>query len=453
MGFDEGFRRLSGGKAMSRKMRFKIRFTGFLLLVSFLLVDRAPGQEKEFEFDVDAFTRKAFSLDGYLEFRPSLFSLNRDSAFYTLAFYDQARPKTLAEGYFALLADLAYRKGILEAILEPYLDATVSSPESAAEGRLFQGYVSLKPSPSLTFFAGKRTLRWGKGYAWSPTAFVERQKNPNEPDLAREGYWMITADYTKSFGGALKTLSLTPVVIPMSGSVNAAFSRKDGLNFAAKIYLLFLDTDIDLVMLAGPSQSARFGLDFSRNLRSNWEVHGEIAAIRDAERKTIDNDGHIRVESVNATSGLLGFRYLSEAETTTILEYHHNGMGYRSPDMAAFYAFVDRAYESFLGSGDDARLIEAAGLASFGGFTPMTDYLFLRIMQKDPFGILYMNPAATVLLNLSDGSASWAPEMTYKGVTNLELRLKAAILSGGHGDDFREKRNRFRLEFRMRYFF
>jgi hypothetical protein len=438
---------------MSRKIHLKIRFTGFLFLVSFLLVNRAPGQEKGFEFDVDAFARKAFSLDGYLEFRPSLSFLNRDSAFCTLAFYDQERPKTLAEGYLALLADLSYRKGIFEAVLEPYLEVTGSLSKSAAEGRLFQGYLSLKPSPSLTMFAGKRTLRWGKGYAWSPTALVERPKNPNEPDLAREGYWMVTADWTKSFGGELKTLSFTPVIVPVSRSVNPSFSRKDGLNFAGKIYLLLFDTDVDLVMLAGRSQSARFGLDFSRNLRSNWEIHGEIAAIRDAERKTVDNDGHIRVETVSATTGLLGFRYLSASETTTILEYHHNGTGFRSPDMEAFYSFVDLAYQTFLNSGNETLLREASGLASFGGFTPMTDYLFLRIMQRDPFGILYLNPAATVIFNLADGSASWAPEVTYTGLTNLELRLKASILTGGDGDEFGEKRNRVRLELRMRYFF
>jgi hypothetical protein len=438
---------------MRLKKRLTVRFTGFLLLGLFLLANVTSGQEQEFEFDVDAFARKAFSLDGYLEFRPSLSLLNKDSAFYTLGFYDKGKPTVSAEGYFAGLADLAYRKGIFEAVLEPYLEATASSSESSAEGRLFQGYLSLKPSPSLTMFAGKRTLRWGKGYAWSPVALVERQKNPNEPDLAREGYWMLTADYTKSFGGALKTLSFTPVVMPVSRSVNPAFSKKDGLNFAGKIYLLFFDTDIDLVMLAGSSRPARFGLDFSRNLRPNWEIHGEIAAIREGERQNVDNEGQIRVETVRATSGLLGLRYLSAAETTTILEYHHNGNGYRSTDMEAFYSYVDLASETYLDLGDDTQLRQAAGLASFGGFTPMTDYLFLRVMQKDPFGILYLNPAATAIFNIADGSASWAPEVTYTGFTDLEIRLKASFLTGGDGDEFGERRNRLRLELRMRYFF
>lgn len=438
---------------MTKDIFLKARLSGFLFLGLLFFGLMASGQEKEFEFDADVFTRKAFSLDGYLEFRPSLSWLNQDSSFYRLRYYDQEKRKLLEEGNFALLADVSYRKGIFEALLEPYLDSTVSTFESRAGADLFQGYLSLKPSPSLTVYAGKRTLRWGKGYAWSPTALVERTKNPNEPDLAREGFWMITADYTKSFDGALKTFSFTPVIIPVSRSVNQTFGMNEGLNFAGKIYLLFLDTDIDLAVLAGKSQPARFGLDFSRNLRSNWEVHGEIAVFLDVERSMVGKEGLIQKEIFNAASYLLGMRYLSEAETTTILEYYHNGGGFDSLEMKVFYSLVDRSYERYLVSGDDSRLKEASGLSSYSGFTPMRDYLFLRIMQKDPFGILYLNPAATVIINLTDGSASWSPELTYKGITNFELRLKAAILTGKKGEEFKEKRNRFRLELRVRYFF
>lgn len=419
----------------------------------FLFGVTASGQEKTFEFDVDEFTRKAFSLDGYLEFRPSLSWLRHNSSLYTLKYYNRDKRKVLEEGYFAFLAVLAYRKGIFEVLLEPYLDYVVSPFESEAEANLFQGYLILKPSPSLTVYAGKRTLRWGKGYAWSPTALVERPKNPNEPDLAREGYWMITADYTKSFQGMLKTLSFTPFIIPVSRSVNTAISRNEGLNFAAKIYLLFLDTDIDLVVLAGKSQPARFGLDFSRNMRSNWEIHGEVAVLRDLERTRVDDEGRIQKEYCDATRYLLGMRYLSAAETTYILEYYHNGGGYNSLEMDDFYSLVNSSYERYISLADDSQIREAAGLESYGGFTPMRDYFFLRIMQKDPFGILYWNPAVTAIVNLADGSASVAPELTYKGFTNVELRLKAAILTGKSMEEFGEKPSRFRLELRARYFF
>lgn len=46
-------------------------------------------------------------------------------------------------------------------------------------------------------------MRWGKGYAWNPVGFVERPKDPNDPELAREGYWMASADYIVNFTGPL----------------------------------------------------------------------------------------------------------------------------------------------------------------------------------------------------------------------------------------------------------
>jgi len=335
----------------------------------------------------------------------------------------------IGEGNAALLADLAYRKGDFEALVETRLDYTVSP---------------LANDPSLEIF---------QGYAWNPTAFIERRKNPNEPDLAREGYWMITADYTKSFQGALKTFSFTPVFIPVARSINHGFSPIDGLNAAGKIYLLFLDTDIDLVFLAGKSQAFRLGLGLSRNLRSNWEIHGEISWMRDLKQKRIGDDGKVRKEVSGAAQYLLGLRYLTEAETTYILEFYHDGAGLDPLEMKAFYAYVDRAYGEYLERGDDTKLLAAAGLGSYGGFTPMTDYMFLRIMQKDPFGVLYLNPAVTVIANLSDGSASVVPEVVYKGFTNWELRLKAFLLAGKSGEEFGEKPNRFRLELRVRRFF
>jgi hypothetical protein len=425
----------------------------FLSISLFLFNVLASGQEEQYGFDVDEFARKAFSLDGYTEFRSSIAWLRQDSSLYTLKFYDRDNPKILEQGYFALLGDLSYQKGLFEALLESYADYLTTPYESEASFNLFQGYLLLKPSIAFSVYAGKRTLRWGKGYAWSPTAFVERSKNPNEPDLAREGYWMITADYTKSFSGALKTLSFTPAVIPVSSSINQTFSRKLGWNFAGKIYLLFLDTDIDMVALAGKSQLARFGLDFSRNLLTNWEVHGEIAFLKGVERTEVHGDGHIQKDTSDASSYLLGMRYLSGAETTYILEYYHDGTGYDSSEMNKFYTYVDRAYEAYIVSGDDSRLKEADGLKAYSGFTPMTDYIFLRIIQKDAFGALYLNPAATVIVNLLDGSASWAPEVTYKGFKNLELRLKAMLLTGKGGREFGEKPNHFRLELRARYFF
>ena len=72
---------------------------------------------------------------------------------------------------------------------------------------------------------GKKVFKWGKGYAWNPVAFIDRPKDPNDPDLALEGFWAISGDYIKSFSGPLKTLSFTPVFLPVIDPMNTDFAQ------------------------------------------------------------------------------------------------------------------------------------------------------------------------------------------------------------------------------------
>jgi len=56
--------------------------------------------------------------------------------------------------------------------LRTYIDAVESEIESDAEAKIFEGYMSLKPSPFFTVDLGKKTLNWGKGYAWNPVGLL-----------------------------------------------------------------------------------------------------------------------------------------------------------------------------------------------------------------------------------------------------------------------------------------
>jgi hypothetical protein len=142
-----------------------------------------------------------------------------------------------------------------------------------------------------------------------------------------EGVYALSADYTKSFAGPLKTLSFTPVLQPVYDHVNAEFGRKNYVNAAGKLYLLWYDTDIELMVLTGGSRTTRFGADFSRNLSVNWEIHGEIAYIKDVQNSLLDPSGRVSTVEYDATSYLLGIRYLTARDTTFILEYYRNGAG------------------------------------------------------------------------------------------------------------------------------
>ncbi len=64
--------------------------------------------------------------------------------------------------------------------------------------------MSAKPLTSVKIDIGKKTLKWGKGYAWNPVAFADRPKDPDDPEQAMEGYIIASTDFIRSFDGPLK---------------------------------------------------------------------------------------------------------------------------------------------------------------------------------------------------------------------------------------------------------
>ena len=422
-----------------------------LLALCFPPFLRAEG----YSFDLAEIEKKAYHVGGYAELRPVLYGLDRDAALYQLRFYNRDEGHTLPEQNAALQLEGGLAKGITKLFVRTNTGYQDSYLGATSTTTAYEAFLSVKPAPTLTIDAGKRTLKWGKGYAWNPVAFVDRPKNPDEPDLNLEGYIVASGDYIKSFDGPLKTLSITPVLIPVSKHVNDDFGEANHLNAAGKIYLLLYDTDIDFLFLTGASRPWRMGMDFSRNITTNFEVHGEFARINDFTRSFIAVDGTTHQTVYDATSWLLGLRYLTEKDTTYILEYYRNGTGFIEQETRDYFTFVHNAYDSYLSTGSDALLQQAAAVTekSYGRPNAGQDYLYLRVSQKDPFDFLYWTPAVTAIVNADDRSYSLSPEIAYTGITNLDLRLKAMVLAGSRLSEFGEKQNDYRLEFRARYFF
>lgn len=411
---------------------------------------------EEYKFEVSEVEKKPYHIGGYAEVNPILFGLDRDASLYKLKFHNRDEGSTTEQYDGTLQLEGSYEKGIARAFVRTNSNLTYTYQGWSGETNLFEGYLSLKPSSSLGAALGKQTLKWGKGYAWNPAAFVDRAKDPNDPTLALEGFFAASMDYIKSFSsGPLKTFSFTPVLLPTYGDVNDDFGETDHLNVAAKAYFLFYDTDIDFMFLAGGSKTPRYGFDFSRNIGTNLEVHGEFAFISDFQQTMIDANGNTSKRTYDAVNYLLGTRYLSTLNTTYILEYYHQGTGISSGEMSDYFSFIDKGYNAFLTSGGARALNKAATVTqgSYGGFTPETDYLYLRVSQPEPFDILYFTPALTCIFNLNDKSFSLTPELLYTPITNLELRLRTGFLVGGKESEFGEKQNDYRLELRVRYYF
>jgi hypothetical protein len=428
----------------------------FAVLTSlFILFPAIVCGEDKYTFDVSETEKKPYHFGGYVEAKPVLFGLDKDSALYKLKFYNHNEGKTLEEYNLKLQLEGSYETGIARAYVKTNTDYKHSYLGDDERSAFYEGYVTLKPSPSLKMDAGKKTFKWGKGYAWNPVAFIDRPKDPDDPELAQEGFIAASADYIKSFDGPLKTISFTPVAFPAYDHINDDFGQNNNLNFAGKLYFLFYDTDIDLIVFTGGSKTTRFGADFSRNITTNLEIHGEFAYIRDYQKNVSDSNGTSSLDEYDAKSYLLGIRYLTAIDTTYIIEYYHNGTGLTEAEMKNYYSFINRGYQSYLATGSDSLLRRAVNLTenNYGRINPMRNYLYLRVSQKEPFDILYFTPAITGIWNVDTSSCSLSPEVVYTRFTNLELRLKAIVLIGNKDTEFGEKQNDYRLEFRAGYYF
>ncbi|MDP2240529.1 MAG: hypothetical protein Q8K18_10265 [Burkholderiales bacterium] len=418
-----------------------------------LVAAGARGAE-EFAFDAAEFSRKPLEFGSYVELRHDQFRLNPDGAFYKLNFFSQ--PRSVLNRSTAILKPSGkFSAGIATFNFRAHVERQVSSTGNDQANRFEEFSLSLKPHAGFTLDAGKVAMKWGKGYAWNPVGFVERAKDPNDPELAREGFTLLSADFIRNLDGPLQTVAFTPVLVPVTSDLNNSFGAPDHVNVAAKLYLLYRDTDIDFMFLSNGSRTRRYGADFSRNLSSNLEIHGEWARIEDAQRPVTNAAGAVTTTTSTVHSYLLGLRYLSERDTTTILEYYRNGSGYTGDEMRGFYGLVNNGYAQFQNTANPSLLQRALALSQGGYGSPNSgrDYLYLRISQKEPFDMLYFTPAVTLISNLGDRSFSVTPELLYTGITNVELRLRALFLAGGANTDFGEKQNSRRLELMARIYF
>lgn len=426
----------------------------FTLLFTAVVAASSPAGAEDFSFDLEEFEKKSLGWGGYLELKGEHLDVNQNGAFSLLDSYGDPR-SSLDRFTGTLQLDGTYNKGVVTFNWTMQAYGQQDQEEWADNADIFEAYASIKPTPLATLDLGKKAFKWGKGYAWNPVGFIARPKDPNNPEEALEGYIGAGLDLIKSLSGSLQTVALTTVVLPVWGDVNDDFGAGDNVNLAVKLYLLYRDVDIDLLCYTGNSRTTRYGLDFSTNLATNFEIHAEVAHIPNLSQKILHADNSIEIRELADTSYLLGLRYLTASDITTIIEYYHNDDGYSEDEQDRFFQLVDDADRLYTDTGDDSLYIKAASVSQGAYGQPQSgrNYLYTRVTQKEPFEILYFTPGFTAIVNLDDESFSLNPEAVYSGFTNWELRLRLSFLGGSGFTEYGEKQNEKKLELRGRYFF
>ena len=421
------------------------------------LLTGAVARADQYDFSIPEAESKPYHLGGRLELRYLHHYLDSDAARYKLNYYD-SDPGSYTQEWRALTELRGdYRYGNLQANLLSHHEYAWIDGKKDWIHDLYEGNLAFTPSPSLTLEAGKKSILWGKGYAWNPAGFINRPKDPDDPEQNLEGRTILGADIIKSVAAwSFNNVGLTAYVLPVINDwANPELGQDGDTSYALKLYLLWRDTDFDFIYFDGPGQPRSFGFDFAKNLAENIEIHGELAFRKDAGRTVIDEAGTATMLEEGQLSYLLGLRYLNAVETTFIAEYYHNGAGYSRSELDDFFFYQESAYNQWLATGNTASMDRANQLTrpyysqrNFG-----RNYFYLKIVQKEPFTILYFNPWLAAIVNLQDFSFNLQPGITWAPVTDFELGLRISIPIGSANTEFGEKQDAFRPELRVIFFF
>lgn len=430
---------------MKKQLLLTLLLFALFLLPTLLLAD-------DYAFDVSEFEPRRLEINYRLDLRPAFSWLEPESPIYKLSLESDGIRRS--QSLYSILAGTngSYKAGDNSTF---FFDGLLSMNRALGKTRdsqvINEAYLRFDIDTRLQLGIGKKTLKWGKGYAWNPVNFFGRQKDLSDIELALSGYSMLFSQHSRSLEGPISNMTLTMALLPVASNLNDDFTDAGSLNFATQLYMLTGNTDIDLYLMAGTAGNHKFGADLSRNLSSNLEIHAELAHELEGKGYSINTNGLIIRDQQQSTSLIAGARYLDRRDITYFLEYIRNGSGFKPTEMDIFYNAVDLA----IATGNKSAKRQAA--QNFTSYVnrqfAMEDYLYLRASKPELFGDLYLNGAIFTVINLNDKSTSTSFEVNFTGQTNRVVSLRLTTNLGNKNSEFGQKLNSDKVELRYQYFF
>lgn len=387
-----------------------------------------------YSFDMDSYTKKIWEWKGELELTATQRFFNKESIFFKQKF-KQESPEHAQDYTLELKLENRWDWNWSRLYLSGEISTTKSTQEDAEEddALLCEGYWELAIFQPDSLQIGKRLLRWGKGYAYNPVAFLERQKNAEDPEANREGTWLSQWIWIIGEGGGLKNSSLTLVYAPVRSAVNDDFlvknpdadykpDRDDDDILGIKAYGLVLTTDLDLYYVSSlKNNTMRWGFDFASNLTANMEIHGEYAETKPENQKA-------------ESQYLLGLRYLTEIDVTYIFEWYNHSKGMTKEESETLYRYPMNP--KTLQALQQTREINK-------------NYGFLQVSFKEPFDWLYFTPSIIWIRNFDDGSNSLQGKLNYAPWENWIFQVIWQHFDGSEYTQYGENMVRDKFELRL----
>jgi hypothetical protein len=406
----------------------------------------------DYSFDTTALSAKPIDVSANIEFYPALLIYNRNVPLYSLKFENEK--KSFADNYnLKTEAYLQYQRKPLLAFVSGSISGSYYHQDDSLYGntKLYECYLKYTSGATISFLLGKRLFQWGKGYSFNPVSFAGRIKDLNNIDAALEGYWSASFEYVKSFDLPLSSLALNAVFLPVYHLLNDDYLPDKSTAMLTQLYMLFFNTDIDLYFLVNGRKNVKTGLDFSRNLLPDLEIHGEWAFLKKSNESVFSNESTLVVQSHPVNNLLTGIRYLAPFNTTFILEYMHIGSGYTMDEMEGYWKVMEYANNSA-----DLKYTQAALNANSQFFSSQfiaTDYLYFKASHPDPFNFVYFTPSIYAIVNIMDKSTMTGIEMNYSRLSHLLFTVRYIQSIGRKNSEYGSKLMHNRFELRAKWSF
>ncbi len=295
----------------------------------------------------------------------------------------------------------------------------IAPSDDHPELRVREAYARTSVLPWLDVEAGKRLLRWGTGYAFTPTGVLDPPRDATDPQDRlglNEGMLLVRAD---AFAGS--TAVTIAAAAPRLDRPHPATADTPHRLLAMRVRTTITGVEVAGVASAADNQRLSVGANFTHVVGRQLEYHGELLLHDDQstwrERLAPHEPRERRV------SGLLGFQYTFDLGLNTIVEYYHDGNGLTS-------TMWSRLFDGALDAQREHAALPALAAAGAGTLNRPTrqNFLFLRGSRANTDGIIL--PDLITLVSLDDGGLTLVPTLRLAPTRHLQLYVRALLLTG-----------------------
>ncbi|MCG8344602.1 MAG: hypothetical protein MI685_05505 [Chlorobiales bacterium] len=294
-------------------------------------------------------------------------------------------------------------------------------------------------SEPFSFVLGRKKVRWGVGYSYSPTDLITQLKNPEDPNdrLSRvEGADLAQLSYL-SGSGQLDLVYFPDLDWDFGGDF--IVKNRGGLRW----YQLVDPFDLSFVGMIDDDGEWAAGLNTSVAVGDALELHAEYLYSSENNRRYPDTGvnpeqflyPYLPSSGDGVHDVVVGGQYTFENNLNLTLEYLYRSSGYSGSEFDAYYNHIAWLNDQFVLLVDKSPAISGLGEAAMNFVAPQRKhYLFTRLYHPELVKFISFEMYSYVALE--DGSGLFVVTPTFKGSDAFDVYFRLKKFWGERDSEF-----------------